>query len=44
MVYLLPSLKITVIKAFGVFGHLEKHLQCLFGLFYDFWGVFITSC
>ena len=40
---LLSCLMAVVIKAFGVFGCLEKHLKYLFGLFYDFWGVFITS-
>ena len=41
---LLLSLTSMVIKTFGAFFHLEKHLQRLFGLFYEFWGVFIMSC
>ena len=36
---LLPSLMSMIIKAIGVFDHLEKSLQCLFGLFCDFWCV-----
>ena len=38
---LLPSLMATVIEDFEVFCHLEKHLKCLFGLFYDLW-VFLS--
>ena len=41
---LLPSLTTIVIEAFRKFCGLGKCLKCLHGLFYDFWGVFVTSC
>ena len=41
---LVSSLMAMVIEAFGVFSYLVKHLQCLFGLIYDFWDVFVISC
>ena len=44
VVNLLPSQMAMVIEAFGASSHLEKHLKFPFGLFYDFWGIFFTSC
>ena len=44
MVNLIFNLIAMVIEAFGAFNHLEKHLSCLFGLLYDFWGVFVMFC
>ena len=40
----LPSLMELVIEPFREFYSLEKHSLCSFGLFYNFWGIFIISC